>query len=95
MFREIQKYEPCPVGVGFDSHPVVNEQTGVVERVKRSCAAPLPDPRLFDSTACVKAGVNLEQVRSRVMGVLPESFSPVKESLNNEEEKPAPAPVGA
>lgn len=94
MFREIQKYEPCPVGVGFDSHPVVNEQTGVVERVKRSCAAPLPDPRLFDATACVKAGVNLEQVRSRVMGVLPESFNPVKVP-ENEEEKPAFPPAGA
>lgn len=93
MFREIQKYEPCPVGVGYDSHSVVNEQTGVVERVKRSCAAPLPDPRLFDATACVKAGVNLEQVRSRVMGALPESFN--LKAPENEEEKPAPAPAGA
>lgn len=77
MFRQIQKYVSAPVSVGMESNPVTNPQTGFVERTKRSCAAPLPDSKMFDPTSCVKAGVNLEQVRSNVMGVFPESVPPV------------------
>lgn len=75
MFRCFQRYIPAPCSVGLESHAVVNEDNGFVERRKRSTAAPLPDPRLFDPTTCIKAGKNLQQVHSQVFGAFPESFS--------------------
>lgn len=90
MFRQIQKYESAPIGCGLESHPMLNPENGFVERVKRPMDAKLADPRLFDATACVNAGVNLQQVKSNVFGVFPESVAAPAPALapdpNNEED---------
>lgn len=68
MFRERQKYISLGVGLGRMSYPTINPQTGFVQRTKRTYARALPAAEMFDPTACVKAGKNLDLVNSKVFG---------------------------
>lgn len=80
MFLPKQRLPIYPVGVGMFSTSSIFEETGFVERRKVSFAQALPDKELFDPTACVKAGKNLDLVNSKVFGISEESFNVYQEN---------------
>lgn len=73
-FRCRQKMSIELPSYGMNSVAVVNETTGLVERVKQPLNKVLPSPELFDPKACIKAGVNLEKLNTKVLGITPDSF---------------------
>lgn len=74
MFALKQRIPIFPVGLGMQTIPVQSEETGFVDKVKVSFAEALPDKELFDPTACIKAGKNLNLVNSKTFGITEDSF---------------------
>ena len=67
-FRCKQKFHTYPCsGVGiFES---ITLETGVIEtRLEDACTKEMPDSDLFDLETNLKAGVNLEEVGSKILG---------------------------
>lgn len=67
-FRCKQKFHTCPCsGVGVVES--VTLETGVIEtHVEDACTKEMPDAELFDLETNLKAGVNIEEVGSKILG---------------------------
>lgn len=65
-FRKKQELNLVPMSVGLQQRNVVAED-GYVETIKVPFSEALPDSSMFDNEACIKAGVNLTQLNSRVL----------------------------
>lgn len=67
-FRCKQKFHTCPCsGVGMVESKTL--ETGVIETcLEDACTKEMPNAELFDLETNLKAGVNLEEVGSKILG---------------------------
>lgn len=66
-FRCRQKIKLAPSGSVYETEQVTLESGQIIDRVTDTTKEVLPKPELFDLKAQLKAGVNLEEVNSRIL----------------------------
>lgn len=82
-FRCKQKFIPDGLAVGLNVVLSIG-QNGFAEEVKEKFSKELPPVEMYDPAACIKAGVNLEQVNTKVLS--PAGVSNIfKDEVKNEE----------